>query len=70
MAEANRFLKEVYLAQHNARFATQAEDQGTAFVTFAAGQAICRRTRSRNAPSAATNSSNGPLCTTFPACMT
>ena len=33
--EANRFLKEVYLPQHNARFATPAEDQGTAFVPFA-----------------------------------
>ena len=33
--EANRFLKEVYLPQHNARFATPAEDQGTAFVSFA-----------------------------------
>ena len=31
----NRFLKEVYLPQHNARFATPAEDQGTAFVPFA-----------------------------------
>ena len=33
MAEANRFLKELFLPQHNARFATPAEDQGTAFVT-------------------------------------
>ena len=33
--QANRFLKEVYLPQHNARFATPAEDQGTAFVPFA-----------------------------------
>ena len=33
--EANRFLKEVYLPQHNARFALPAEDQGTAFVSFA-----------------------------------
>ena len=30
MAGANRFLKEVFLPQHNARFATPAEDQGTA----------------------------------------
>ena len=35
MAEANRFLKEVYLPTHNARFATPAEDQSTAFVPFA-----------------------------------
>ena len=32
MVEANRFLKEV--PQHNARFATPAEDRGTAFVPF------------------------------------
>ena len=30
MAGANRFLKELFLPQHNARFATPAEDQGTA----------------------------------------
>ena len=30
----NRFLKEVFLPQHNARFATPAEDRGTAFVPF------------------------------------
>ena len=35
IAEANRFLKEVYLPQHNARFATPAEGQGSAFVPFA-----------------------------------
>ena len=34
MAGANRFLKEVFLPQHNARFATPAEDQGSAFVPF------------------------------------
>ena len=34
MVEANRFLKEVFLPQHNARFATPAEDRGTAFVPF------------------------------------
>ena len=33
--EANRFLKEVYLPQHNAHFATPAEAQGSAFVPFA-----------------------------------
>ena len=33
MAEANRFLKEVYLPQHNAR--GDAEAQGSAFVPFA-----------------------------------
>ena len=35
IAEANRFLKEVYLPQHNARFATPPEGQGSAFVLFA-----------------------------------
>ncbi len=35
MEEANRFLKEDYLARHNARFAIQPEDQGSAFVPFA-----------------------------------
>ena len=34
MAGANRFLKEVFLPQHNARFATPAEHQGTAFIPF------------------------------------
>ena len=38
--EANRFLKEVYLPLHNARFATPAEGQGSAFVPFAAGAAL------------------------------
>ena len=33
--EANRFLKEVYLPQHNAHFATPAEGQGSAFVPVA-----------------------------------
>ena len=51
--EANRFLKEVYLPQHNARFATPAEDQGTAFVPFAARSTTsCASTR--NAPSLTT----------------
>ena len=35
MAEANRFLKELYLPLHNARFAVPAEGQGSAFVPFA-----------------------------------
>jgi transposase len=35
MAEANRFLEEVYLPQHNARFARPPEDTGSAFVPFA-----------------------------------
>ena len=35
MDEANRFLREVYLPQDNARFATPAEDKGSAFVPFA-----------------------------------
>ena len=34
MAGANRFLKELFLPQHNARFATPAGDQGSAFVPF------------------------------------
>ena len=34
MVEANRFLKEVFLPHFNARFATPAEDRGTAFVPF------------------------------------
>ena len=33
--QANRFLKEVYLPLHNARFATPAEADGSAFVPFA-----------------------------------
>ena len=35
MAEANRFLKALYLPLRNARFATPAEGQGSAFVPFA-----------------------------------
>ena len=35
MDQANRFLKEVYLPLHNARFATPAEGQGSAFVPSA-----------------------------------
>ena len=35
MAEANRFLKALYLPLHNARFAVPAEGQGSAFVPFA-----------------------------------
>ena len=35
MAKANRFLKEVYLPQHNARFAVPADADDTAFVAFA-----------------------------------
>ena len=34
-AKANRFLKDVYLPQHNARFAVPAEAEGTAFAPFA-----------------------------------
>ena len=34
MAEANRFLKALYLPLHNARFAVPAEGQGSAFVPF------------------------------------
>ena len=37
MEEANRFLKEVYLAQHNARFQVTPEEEGSAFVPFAGG---------------------------------
>lgn len=32
--EANRFLREVYLPEHNARFRTPAEEEGTAFVPW------------------------------------
>ncbi len=35
MAEANAFLREVYLPRHNARFAVPAEGEGSAFVPFA-----------------------------------
>ena len=35
MADANRFLKEVYLPLHNARFARPAEATGSAFVAYA-----------------------------------
>jgi len=35
MEEANRFLKEVYLPAHNARFVRPAEEAGSAFVGFA-----------------------------------
>ena len=34
MDEANRFLREVYLPEHNARFARPPEDTGSAFVPF------------------------------------
>ena len=34
MAEANRFLKQVYLPDHNRRFATSPEVEGSAFVPF------------------------------------
>lgn len=34
MAEANRFLKEEYLPQHNLRFVSEAEEKGSAFVPF------------------------------------
>ena len=34
MAEANRFLQEVFLPEHNARFAGAPEEQGTAFVPW------------------------------------
>lgn len=37
MAEANRFIAEVYLPEHNARFAVAAEQPGSAFVADAAG---------------------------------
>ena len=35
MAAANRFLKEVFLPAHNARFAVTAQETGSAFVAFA-----------------------------------
>ena len=34
---ANRWLREVYIADHNARFAIEAEQEGSAFVIDAAG---------------------------------
>ena len=34
MAEANAFLREIYLPRHNARFAVPAEAEGSAFVPF------------------------------------
>jgi hypothetical protein len=34
---ANRWLREVYIADHNARFAIEAEQEGSAFVMDAAG---------------------------------
>jgi transposase len=38
MAAANRFLREVYVPEHNARFAVAAEQPGTAFVPAAPAQ--------------------------------
>jgi transposase len=41
---ANRFLRDVYIADHNARFAIEAEQSGTAFVTIAGvelGEILC-----------------------------
>ena len=35
MAEANSFLEEIYLPEHNARFAVEPEEQGSAFVAWA-----------------------------------
>ena len=35
MDEANRFLREVFLPDHNARFGVPAEEAGSAFVLFA-----------------------------------
>jgi hypothetical protein len=35
MEQANRFLKDVYIPAHNARFAIQAREQGSAFVPIA-----------------------------------
>ena len=49
MVEANRFLKEVFMPQHNARFATPAE-RGTAFVPFT-GALTTSCPSTRNAPS-------------------
>ena len=34
MEDANRFLKEVYLPEHNARFVKVPEDEASAFVPF------------------------------------
>ncbi len=45
MASANRFLEEVYLPRHNARFARPAEAAGSAFVPFTGNPAeiLCRQ---------------------------
>ena len=45
MAAANRFLRETYLPRHNARFAIQAEGEGSAFVSFtgAVEEILCRQ---------------------------
>ena len=34
MDEANRFLKETFVREHNARFAVNAGEPGTAFVVY------------------------------------
>ena len=52
MAGANRFLKELFLPQHNARFATPAGDQGSAFVPFTG--TLDASASTRNAPSQTT----------------
>jgi transposase len=41
MAEANRFLEEVFWPAHNARFARPAEAAGSAFVAFAGSSVAC-----------------------------
>ena len=44
MQSANRFLQEVYLSEHNARFAKQAQSAGSAFTPlmgFALGDVLC-----------------------------
>ena len=66
--EANRFLKEVYLPQHNARFATPAKDQGTAFVPFAGALDIRRARRHPVHPRGTHRSLTTTPCATSAGC--
>ena len=61
--EANRFLKEVYLPQHNARFQVTPEAEGSAFVPSPASSTISSASR-RSAPSPTTT----PCATSAASC--
>ena len=63
MAEVNRFLKDVYLPAHNARFAVPAADQGSAFSPLPAPLTRSRVSR-KSAPSPTTT----PYATAAAAC--